>query len=144
MSKALGESKVALESFISGKDLVEGVVVEVLGAPVVIDQDPEKTPPTSDFYTGEGRGLVKADIINVGQTMRYKFLFNGEECFFDNASYVFYKTLYKLAPDLGQPFSIQREGDLTKTKYNMAFINAPEVAEAAPVVDGSEVLPKKA
>ncbi len=115
----LGESKVPTEDFITGKQLEEGVTVEVLAAPVVVPQADD----TPDMYkTGEGNGLVKAELIKEGETMRYKFLFNGTEHILENSSYVFYKSLYKLAPDAGQPFTIKRTGKTTDTKYDMAFV----------------------
>lgn len=127
----LGESKVPTESFISGKDLEAGIVVEVAAAPEVIDQ-PEDTP---DMYkTGDGNGLVKAEIIKPGQTMRYRFLLNGEESMFDNSSYAFYKELYRLNPDAGQPFQITRTGEGTSTKYKMEFVGEqPTVASSEDV-----------
>jgi len=118
----LGEAKVPTENFISGKELLEegGVTVEIAKAPEVIDQA-EDTPEM--YMTGEGNGLVKAEVIKPGQTMRYYFLRDGAEAIFDNSSYAFYKELYRLNPDAGQAFTIQRTGEGTSTRYAMAFVD---------------------
>jgi hypothetical protein len=132
MSKILGESKVPTDNFISGKELLDGIIVEVLKAPQVVSQS-EDTP--DKYKTGEGNGLVKAGIIKQGETLRYTFLWQGEEAIFENSSYAFYKALYKLSPEAGQKFSIKRTGDGTSTKYSMKFVEG-EVEEVENSEDG--------
>lgn len=109
-------SDIETGNFISGKDLVEGVVVELSGAPTPVDQK-EDTP---DMYkTKENNPLVKSGKMKEGQTMRYSFKKDGEDYTFDNSSWGFLKALLNLKPADGEKFKITRIGEGTGTKYIM-------------------------
>ena len=114
-------SDIEAGSFLSGKDfeVAGGEVVELSGEPTPIDQK-EDTPEM--YKTKEGNPLVKSGHIKVLQQMRYTFKKDGEETFFDNASWGFLKSLINLAPKAGEKFTITRSGEGTGTKYSMVLV----------------------
>ncbi|MFA5937603.1 MAG: hypothetical protein WC822_07035 [Candidatus Paceibacterota bacterium] len=111
-----------------GNDWIKGAEFDGNGLVLQFAKPLEKITPTNPKYGAEDTDfLVKNEILEVGQTLRYSFTTpDGTERKFDSASTPFFIGIKQCEElGVGDWVHIVRTGKTDKTRYTVTKVNAP-------------------